>query len=206
MADLNKIYLYRMIHIENIPHVLQNGLTHSTSPNANQNYIPIGDGSLIKTRGNFILQNGNYLGDYIPFYFGARMPMLLVVQTGFNVTPTSPEDIVYCVTSVQKIIDLNLDFVFTDGHAVATYSKQYSKDDIQDIDTIIDKDAIKAKYWKDDNDLDKKRRKEAEFLVLGDINTNAILGYLVYNEYAKTKLIKFGVDETIILINPNYFF
>lgn len=101
--------------------------------------------------------------------------MLYVMQKGFNmVTPTDPENIVYCVTSVKKIIDLNLDFVFTDGHAVDSYSGQFSKNDIQNIDTILDTDAINARYWNDENDLDKKRRKEAEFLVLGDIDSNAI--------------------------------
>ena len=53
MPDLNKIYLYRMIHIQNIPHILQHGITHSYSPNANPDFVPIGDGSLIAHRNNF---------------------------------------------------------------------------------------------------------------------------------------------------------
>ena len=186
-----------MTHIENIPHILQNGITHTTSEYANPDFVPIGDSSLITTRNNFILNNGTRLGEYIPFYFGVRTPMLYVVQNGFNlVAPTSAENIVYCVSSVQKIIDLQLDFVFTDGHAVDGFSSQYTVADIQNIDTILDKNAINAKYWKDENDLDKKRRKEAEFLVLGDISLHAILGYITYNENAKNKIITFGADAT----------
>ena len=83
MADLNKTYLFRMTHIQNIPHILQYGITHLTSPNANVNYVPIGDGSLINTRSSFILNNGKQLGDYIPFYFGVLTPMLYVIQKGF---------------------------------------------------------------------------------------------------------------------------
>ena len=166
MADLNKLYLFRMTHIENIPHILQNGITHTTSEYANPDFVPIGDGSLITTRNKFILNNGTRLGEYIPFYFGVRTPMLYVVQNGFNlVAPTSAENIVYCVSSVQKIIDLQLDFVFTDGHAVDGFSSQYTVADIQNIDTILDKNAINANYWKDEKDLDIKRRKEAEFFV-----------------------------------------
>jgi hypothetical protein len=52
MPDFNKIYLYRMIHVDNIPHILQHGITHSTSANANPNFVPIGDGGLIATRNN----------------------------------------------------------------------------------------------------------------------------------------------------------
>ena len=196
-----------MTHIENIPHILQNGITHTTSEYANPDFVPIGDGSLITTRNKFILNNGTRLGEYIPFYFGVRTPMLYVVQNGFNmVAPTSAENIVYCVSSVQKIIDLQLDFVFTDGHAVDGFSSQYTVADIQNIDTILDKNAINAKYWKDENDLDKKRRKEAEFLVLGDISLHAILGYITYNENAKNKIINFGADATNVLIKPEFYF
>ncbi len=207
MPDLEKTYLFRMTHIENVPHILQYGITHVVSVNANPKFVPIGDGSLITARRDFTLKNGKRLGDYIPFYFGIRTPMLYVVQNGFNlVAPTPPENIVYCVCSVQKILDLKIDFVFTDGHAIDGFSSQYSVADIQNIENILDWKAIKAKYWRDDNDLDLKRRKEAEFLVLGDIPIDAIIGYGVYNEAAKEKLISFGADETKVFIKENFYF
>lgn len=207
MPDLNKIYLFRMTHIENIQHILQNGITHSTSVKANPNFVPIGDGSLITTRSNFLLNNGRRLGEYIPFYFGVRTPMLYVVQNGFNmVAPTPSENIVYCVSSVQKIIDLQLDFVFTVGHAVDGFTTQYNLEDIQNIDTILDKNAINAKYWKDENDLDRKRRKESEFLVLGDITHDAVLGYITSNENAKNRVINFGADATNVHIKLGFYF
>lgn len=196
-----------MTHIENIHHILHNGITHSTSANANRNFVPIGDSSLIATRNDFLLNNGRLLGEYIPFYFGYRTPMLYVVQNGFNmVAPTPAEKIVYCVSSVQKIIDLQLDFVFTDGHAVDGFSSQYAFADIENIDTILDKNAIKAKYWRSENDLDLKRRKEAEFLILGDITHDAILGFLTYNENAKNRVIQFGADAANVHIKPEYYF
>lgn len=207
MPKLDKIYLYRMTHIENIPHILQFGITHSTSANANPNFRPIGDNSLISTRNNYTLYNGKLLGEYIPFYFGVRTPMLYVVQNGFNmVAPTPAEDIIYCVSSVQKITDLNLDFVFTDGHAVDGFSSQYNNSDIDNINTIVDWNAVNAKYWRDDNDLDLKRRKEAEFLVLGDISINGILGYIVYNENSKNKMLGYGVNAINIHIRSDFYF
>lgn len=42
MVDLNKVYLYRMTHIENIPHILKYGITHPESKFTNKNYIGIG--------------------------------------------------------------------------------------------------------------------------------------------------------------------
>ena len=207
MPDYNKIYLYRMTHIENIPHVLQYGITHSSSPNANPAFVPIGDSGLIATRNQFALDNGRLLGEYIPFYFGARMPMLYVIQKGYNlVKPIQAHDIIYCITSVQKIMERNLEYIFIDGHAVDSFSTQYGLEDIENIDSLLDMKAIRSKYWKDENDLDLKRRKEAEFLVLGDIPATAVFGYLVYNETAKQKLLNFGVNEAVVHVNAQSYF
>lgn len=207
MLDFNKIYLYRMTNIENISHILQNGITHSKSSKANPNFIPIGDASLITTRNNFLLNNGRLLGEYIPFYLGTRTPMLFVVQKGFNmVAPTHAENIVYCVSSVQKIINLQLGFLFTDGHAIDRFTTQYGVNDIQNIDSILDINAIKAKYWIDENDLDRKRKKESEFLVLGDVPKEAILGYITYNEKAKNRALNYGANAENVHIKPEYYF
>lgn len=207
MLDLSKTYLYRMTHIQNIPHILQHGITHSTSRNSNPHYVPIGDSSIISTRNGFVLNNGRQLGEYIPFYFGRRTPMLFVIQKGYNlVKPTPAENIVYCVSSVQAILNLNLDFIFTDGHAIDGFSTQYDPVDINSLDHLIDRDAVKSKYWKSETDLDLKRKKEAEFLVLGDIDVSAVLGFITYNEKAKKKLIEYGVPEKQIVVNQNYYF
>lgn len=193
--------------MENIPHILRHGITHFTSANSNPTFLSIGDNSLISSRNSYVLNNGKNLGEYIPFYFGVRMPMLYVIQHGFNmVLPTPPENIVYCVSSVQKIIDLQLDFLFTDGHAVDSFTTQYTRSDIASIDTLLDKRAINAKYWKDDNDLDMKRRKEAEFLVLGDISYSSILGFITYNESARDKLVNLGANRSVVFVKSEYYF
>ena len=93
--DLTEIKIYRMTHIDNILHLLQNGITHRNSPNHNPKYITIGDTSLINTRDTkqVSVDNGDFLdfnvptislGDYIPFYFGVKMPTLYVIQNGGN--------------------------------------------------------------------------------------------------------------------------
>lgn len=113
MPDFNKAYLYRITHIENIPHMLQYGITHASSPNANLAFVTIGDKSLIKTRSQFVLNNSKPLGRYIPFYFGPRIPMLFVIQKGHNLVNSTPaEDIVYFVSTVQQIMINNLGYIF----------------------------------------------------------------------------------------------
>ncbi|HOY05179.1 MAG TPA: DUF4433 domain-containing protein [Saprospiraceae bacterium] len=196
-----------MLHIKNVAHVQQYGITHSSSPIANPDYIPIGSGSLIGSRSQFRMPNGKTLGAYIPFYFGTRMPMLYVIQRGFNMVPAvPPEKIVYCVSTVQKIIDHNLPFIFTNGHAVDGFTSFFEEKDVENIDSLIDKNAILSKYWKQENDNDLKRRKEAEFLVAADIPPQAIVCWLVYNQAAKDELLHKGLNESLILVKPDHYF
>lgn len=207
MPELEKIYLFRITHIANLPHILAHGITHRHSPHANPAFTPIGDASLISSRSGFVLPNGKTIGDYIPFYFGVRMPMLYVIQKGFNgVKATPATEIVYCITHVQQIVNHRLDFVFTDGHAVDSFSKFYYPADVKNLAGIIDRKAIKSKYWKDENDLDLKRRKEAEFLLGADLPATAIDGYLVYNAIARDQLIDLGVPVHQLKITPECYF
>ncbi|PWK00909.1 uncharacterized protein DUF4433 [Flavobacterium araucananum] len=207
MTDLNKIYLFRMLHIDNMEHVLQHGITKIDSVNANKNYKAIGDGSLINNRNFFFTPNGKTLSNYIPFYFWCRMPMLYVIQKGFNgVQATSAENIVYCITTVAQIINLGLDYIFTDGHAVNCLSSFFLPNEITKIEEIIDLKVIKDSYWNDPKDLDKKRRKEAEFLIEKDIPCEAIGRYAVYNQKAKDKLLGLGIPDDKILIKSEFYF
>lgn len=140
-----------MTHIENIPHILKHGITHETSPKANPDYKTIGDCSLISFRKTkkVLVTNGKYdndnfeeiiLGEYIPFYFGTRTPMLYVVQKGGNFVsrPTPSFKVVYCVSSVQKIIDHNLAFYFSNGHATDRYTEFYNSTMISQVNNIVD--------------------------------------------------------------------
>jgi len=195
-----------MTHIENIRHIMQHGITHHSSANRNPDYKPIGDNSLINSRSNRELSDGRKLGDFIPFYFGYRTPMLYVIWRGYNgVALTKQDDIVYIVSNVQKIIDLQLEFVFTDGHAVDAYTSFYNKTNIEEMSNIIDFNAVKAKYWIDENDLDKKRKKEAEFLIADVIPYSAVLGYIVYNTKAQEELERMNTEKKIV-IRPDYYF
>lgn len=134
--------------------------------------------------------------------------MLYVIHRGYNqVASIQQEDIIYCVCSIQSIIAASLPFVFTDGHAVnALSSYYYDTSLVQEIRKLLDFDAINAKYWTDDEDLDLKRRKEAEFLIATDVPLTTILGYAVMTDNAKQRLIAIGIDANKIAVRPHYYF
>ncbi|WP_423786508.1 DarT ssDNA thymidine ADP-ribosyltransferase family protein [Hoylesella timonensis] len=86
MSD-NKIkYAFRIVHIDNIPYILEHGIVNAAkSTKKDDSYISIGDESLIEVRRNQnIIHTESCIGDYIPFYFGPRTPMLYTIQHGYN--------------------------------------------------------------------------------------------------------------------------
>lgn len=218
--ELKKVILYRITHIENIPHILQYGITHKDSQNKNPDYKNIGDLSLIDTRSKktVIVDNGEInpknglpsitLGNYIPFYFGVRMPMLYVAQHGGNFVEraTSPSDIIYLACSVSKIISSNINFFFTDGHATDMLTSFYDATKIDQLVDIVDWEAVKSSYWGGNENLNTKRKKQAEFLVSGDLSPDLIIGFGCYNEQAKNKLISFGISEDKIKVIPDAYY
>ena len=133
--------------------------------------------------------------------------MLYVIQNGYNgVKQHRAHNIVYIVSSVQKIIDSEIDFVYTDGHATNKLTSFYNKSNIKTIEEDLDFNAIHIKFWRDENDLDLKRRKEAEFLIDDDLPNYCVLGFVVFNEYARNEILKLGVDSKKIKIRANYYY
>ena len=217
--DLADIKVYRMTHIDNIEHILESGITHRNSPNHNHNYIAIGDVSLINTRETkeVTVDNGDFLdvgastiilGDFIPFYFGVKMPMLYVIQNGGNfvITSTPAFKIIYLVCSVTRIIKQHEDYYFSDGHGTDNLTSFYDKTKVNDLPEIINWNAVKASYWGGQDNLNLKRKKQAEFLVSKDISPHLIVGFGCFNDTAKNKLVDLGIKEDKIKIIPNAYF
>jgi hypothetical protein len=210
--NISNIFLYRMTHIQNIPHILTYGITHKSSKKSNKDYVGIGDTSLIDYRSTKHIKIEDVtltLGNLTPFYFGIKMPMLYVIQHGGNSTPKNLRtgDIVYIVVSLKKIIEDNtLNYYFSDGHATDGLTNFFSKKDINKLPDIIDWKAIVAPYWGGGENLEIKTRKQAEFLVSGDISRDYIFCYLCHDDDAKRVIMSFGVPEEKIRIYPKAYY
>lgn len=206
MAKILK-YAFRITHIDNIPYILEKGLLRANSSDRSDDFVNIGDPQVIKLRSDMIIRNIR-LGDYIPFYLGPRSPMLYVIQHGYNgVRRQEPQDIVYCVLRLDDVIKGDLECAFTDGHALSALTNYYGKEQLVNIDKIVNYDDVYASQWNNnDSDIDLKRRKEAELLIKEDIAPGYIRGYIVYNDKAKEMLKSFGIAENMIVVAPNYYF
>jgi len=198
MGKPDRIYLYRITHIDNLDFILESGqLTCPSHTNCDPNYIGIGDATLIGSRSSKqinIEPNGNFT-DYVAFYFGTRSPMLYAIQKGFNgVTQRNPQEIIYLVTTFEDITKNECQYVFTDGHGYHSMSQFFNDEDSLE---EVDWNAVKLKLWNDtEDDPDRKRRKQAEFLVFNELPLNALVAIVVYNETTKSEILtKFAAHD-----------
>ena len=79
-------YAFRILHKDNMPHVMKYGLVHNDSPFARDSFVPIGDMSVMDVRSTKQLPDGSFLSEYIPFYFGPGSPMLYNIQISEKIT------------------------------------------------------------------------------------------------------------------------
>ena len=205
--------IYRIIHIENLAVCLQRGGFHAP------NFVP-NDGLVYRTIHNVEIQRvrrqqaipcgpSGTVHDYVSFYFGPRSPMLLQLHTGrVNHYDEGQEPIVYIVSTVEEILSRQLQFVFSDGHGIASFTKWF--DDVMRLNEI-DWDMVYADYWADTlNDMDRQRRKQAEFLIYRFCPFDVVTEIGVLNEEMKQKveniLKQFKENNITVRIHRNWYY
>jgi hypothetical protein len=160
--------VYHITHIRNLPSILEAGGLMATNSLRRQriNYVDIAYQGIQDRRATTRVPCGaeGVLHDYVPFYFAPRSPMLYTIHKG-NVESyrEGQAPVIHLVCAAEAIEAAKICFVFTDGHAVMGYTDYF--DELQDL-AAIDWEIMEAKYWADtDEDGDRKRRRQAEFLI-----------------------------------------
>ncbi len=151
---------------------------------------------------------GGTLHDYVPFYFAPRSPMLYTISRG-NVAEFSggQDSVVHIVSTAQTVRNAGLRFVFTDGHGIMAFTEFFA--DLVDLDKV-DWAIMSAKYWSDtDDDTDRKRRRQAEFLVHERFAVNLTHELGVINQPKKNEpdaaLAEFGLTIPVV-IRPGWYY
>jgi hypothetical protein len=160
--------IYRIMHVDNLCVCLRRGGLHAS------NHTP-DDGLPYRTIHNTSIQQhrrttripcgpGGVVHDYVPFYFGFRSPMMLQLKTGrVPGYDEGQEPLIYLESTAQVVQKSNRGFVFSDGHGIAVFTKWF--DDLKDLGEV-DWSMVYQQYWPDHpDDMDRQRRKQAEFLV-----------------------------------------
>lgn len=187
----NPTPIYRLLHVDNLSVYLERGGMHAPNhtPKNGHTYRTIHNVDIQKVRRQLLIPCGpqGTIHDYVSFYFGPRSPMLYQLHTGrvdnYN---EGQESLIYAVSTVETIIKSNLDYVFSDGHGIAAYTQWF--DDIARLNEV-DWNMVYARYWFDTtDDMDRQRRKQAEFLVHQFCPFSVITNIGVLNNTAKVRV------------------
>lgn len=210
--DIGK-FVYRIIPIENLAFDLEFGLFSKNNAPKNPVRSIIGNTEIINERDNRSVKcyPGTVVNDYVPFYFSVRTPMLFNIATGMGVPERKQEDIVYLCILLNNIMCDGYQWCFTDGNAAKTITSFFNK--IADLKKI-DWRSIQSTDFRNDNadgDVDRIRKKHAEFLVKDFVPGNLIEEIVVFNEKTKIsveKIVKnLNLEKEIkVIVNKEYYF
>jgi len=197
--------IYHITHIENLPSILEMGglIANSRLKEENKNYLDIAYAHIQDRRANIPVpcSVGGFLNDYIPFYFAPRSPMMYTINKGNVATYRGGQkSIIYLVSDTEVIEKMGLNFAFTDGHAVIGYSDFY--DDIENLEDVIDWELMRSRYWANTlDDPDRKRRRQAEFLIHHFLPWDAVSEIGVINASSQSRttdiLQKFNLEKIV---------
>lgn len=184
-----KALIWRIVHRDNIPWILGNGMHCGNSPTKSPSWVHIGNLELIDKRASHPVPvgPGGCLNDYVPFYFTPFSPMMKNIHSGRGGVQQRPNDeIVILVSSLRKVSKMGLPFVFTDSHAYYEWSNFYT--DLADLDKI-DWGILQARdFRRDPDDPAKFERYQAEALIYRCCPVAALLGMVCYTENTKAQL------------------
>lgn len=183
--------LYHLTHLQNLPNILQHQQLKCQNllTSAGVQHVNIAHQEIKTRRAGLAvpIAPGGVLNDYVPFYFAPRSPMLYAIHcnnvNGYN---EGQNPLIYLFATVETISKTHKLFVFTDGHPTISYSNFYN--DPADL-IHIDWNIMKARYWHDtDQEPDRKRRRQAEFLVYQTVSWASFLGIGVINTNMKARV------------------
>lgn len=178
-----KALIWRIIHRDNLPWVLQHGLHCGNGAQRAPHWVSIGNPELIDKRARHpvLVPPGGFLNDYVPFYFTPFSVMMRNIHTGWGGVPQRQNDeIVILVSSLRHIAQQGLRFLFTDMHAYYRWATYY--DDLAHLDKV-DWPLLQARDFKrDENDPAKFERYQAEALVHQHCPVSGLIGIVCYSE------------------------
>ena len=182
--------IFRIVHLDNVPWILENGLHCRNSDTQDSDYVDVGNEEIIERRRRIEVKIDPFgtLSDYIPFYFTPWSVMLYNIVTGHNVPKVAPDKIVMIVSRLTTLQKHGIKFVFTDRHALLVSAKHF--DSIADLEKVIDWKILRNKDFKRDNeDPGKIERYQAEALIYRSMPLDAVSGIVCASTETKEKII-----------------
>ena len=205
-----KALIWRIVHRDNLPWILDNGVHCKNSAVQDPDYVPIGNADLIDRRTHRVVPvaPGGVLSNFVPFYFTPFSPMMYNIYTGRGeVLKRSNEEICILVSTLHKVHQMGLPFVFTDRHAYPSLARYFNSiDSLNEIDWSL----LQARNFKrNPDDPEQIERYQAEALVHNHLPVTGLVGIVCYTEAVKNTLdqhIQARGLKMDVLVMPQWYF
>lgn len=175
--------VFHFTHRDNLALILRAGGLHCDARMAAQGgHANVGDLNIKQRRARRAVPVAalGVVADYVPFYYAPRSPMLYSISC--NNVPDCPHpqsELAYLVTSTDALFEGHT-CCFTDRNAVLAHAR-FSDQQTQ-LATLIDWPLMAARIWRDTpEDLSRKERRMAEFLVHQFVPWSQVSGVAVYD-------------------------
>ena len=205
-----KALIWRILHRANLPWVLEHGVHCGNTTVRSPKWASIGNPELIDKRAarTVPLAPGGVLNDYVPFYFTPFSVMLRNIHTGWNGIKQVPNnDIVILVSSLYRVKELGLPFLFTDRHAYSGLARYF--DDLAHLDQIDWLLLQRRDFKRDPEDPGKLERYQAEALVHHHVPLTALAGIVCYTDVVRADIESKMQSQGLAMpvhTRPNWYF
>lgn len=201
----DQIPIYHITDIGNLPDILAAGGLYSDKIMAQRNPIAIGYPHIKQRRLSEIRVDccgGRFVGEFVPFYFCSRSPMLYTINLGkTGRAPGCQRTILHLVSTIAAGISQKRSWAISDGNAGASYTSFYA-----DLAVLAELDwaAIHAMQWQD-----KIRQKSAEFLLADFFAWTNIHTIGCQNNQTALQVRKLLSDQAhcpTVSVKPNWYY
>ena len=210
----NPTPILRFAHVDNLETIIRGAGLHAPNhvPDNGLPYRGCHDAEVQSDRANVSIPvgPGGAIHDYVPFYFGYLSPMMFKLKTGQVMGYNEGQDpLIYLVSTAQAVEAAGLEFVFSDGHGLARFTDWF--DDLIHLDAV-DWTMVNQRYWADKlEDMDRQRRKQAEFLVYKCCPWELIREIVVVNATMKQRVESIqaafpAAQRRVVTINGGWYY
>jgi len=209
-------FLYHFTHIDNIAAIFDSGyLSCDAVSRQGLTRTEVGDPEIKDARRRRRIPGsaGGQVGDYVPFYFAPRSPMMYRIACDHRDAivgryAQGDRPLVYLLTTTHAVIEAGLAWTATDGNA-ANATTEFTSDPAT-LEAIVDWQLMKAERWSNNqDDPDRQRRRMAEFLVHDRLPTVLIQWLAVYDERHVSQLREQLDDQRLvdrIIVRPHWYY
>jgi len=146
------------------------------------------------------------VGDYVPFYYAPRSPMLHKIHRGSVEGYNEGQDpLVYIVTTIETVDQAGCRWVGSDGNCAASVTRVF--DDRQQLEGAVDWQIMNEVIWKNTvDDGDRMRRRMAEFLVHRELPWSCVKAIVVKDDTRRAQVTACVPTATRVEVKRGWYY